>query len=211
MSARAWPRSSRRTYKRPLRLSRSTPLGWYGESLIYDVDWIGESTLVWGLPGQRPPCVPQQPDGARKVFADDRPDGIGNGWTEIQPGELVRRHPLPAGEHGIRAIEARLGLLPYLRVEHQVDDVAVGRQHLADDHQFAHVGVEAQLLVELAPERRVQRFQPFQPPARQHPVLFTTLAVFDQENLSVADDDRRHPQLRCDRVKGVHQGGEIDQ
>src|SRR2546428_99574 len=159
----------------------------------------------------RPPGVAEKLDGADEPLGDDRLDSVGNGWTEVQPGELVRRHPLPAGEHGIRAINTRLGSLPYLSVKHQVDDMPVGRQHLADDDQLPDPDIETELLHELAPQGGVERLQALEPPTRQHPVTLPALAMLQQQDLVVTDDDGRHAQLRRDRVKRVHQGGETDQ
>src|SRR5205823_10229362 len=103
------------------------------------------------------PGVAQRPDGAGKVLGDNVADGVGNGWAEIQPGELVHRHPLPAGQYWVTAVQARLRLLPYLHLIDQIDHVPVGRQRFADDHQPADARLESQLLVELPLKRRVQR------------------------------------------------------
>src|SRR5260370_41296757 len=96
------------------------------------------------------PRIAQHPDGTRELLGYDGLDGLGNGWAEIQPGELVRRHPLPAGEHGIAGVEHGRGPLPYLGLKNEVDDVAVRRQALAVDHQGAGTGVEAEPFLDLA-------------------------------------------------------------
>src|SRR6202022_5098824 len=71
--------------------------------------------------------------------------------------------------------------------------------------------LQTQLFFELAPQRRVERFVTLEPAARQHPVALTALAVLDEQDLALADDDRRHAQLRRDRAKGLHQGRQADQ
>src|SRR5260370_40499826 len=103
------------------------------------------------------PRVPQHPDGTRELLGYDGLDGLDNGWAEIQPGELVRRHPLPAGEHGIAGVEHGRGPLPYLCLKNQVDDVAVRSQALADDRERSHARSQAELFLELAAQGRVER------------------------------------------------------
>src|SRR5438874_1213140 len=123
----------------------------------------------------------------------------------MQPGELVHRHPLPAGQYWVTAVQARLGLLPYLRLIDEVDDMPVRGERFADDCQLADARLESQFLTELAPEGRIQRLVALQPAARQHPVALTAFVVLDQQDPTVLGDDRRHPQLWRDRVKRVHQ------
>src|SRR5437773_12436407 len=94
------------------------------------------------------PGIPQRPDGAGKGLGDNVADGVGNGWAEIQPGELVHRHPLPAGQYWVTVVQARLRLLPYLRLIDEVDDMPVRRERFADDCQPAHARLESQLLTE---------------------------------------------------------------
>src|SRR5438128_10013366 len=108
------------------------------------------------LPWFRFPGIPQHPHWARKVLGNNVADGVGNGWAEIQPGELVHRHPLPAGQYWVTAVQARLRLLPYLRLIDQVDDVPVRCQRFADDDQPADARLESELLAELALESRIQ-------------------------------------------------------
>src|SRR5260370_29838489 len=157
------------------------------------------------------PRVPQHPDGTRELLGYDGLDGLGNGWAEIQPGELVRRHPLPAGEHGIAGVEHRRGPLPYLGLKNEIDDVAVRRQALADDHQRADTGVEAELFLDLTAQGRIERLVALEAATGQHPVALATLAVFDEQDLVLPDDDRRQPALRGHRVKVLHQGRQTDQ
>src|SRR5205814_8666790 len=106
----------------------------------------------FGFPG-----IPQHPHGAREVLGDDVPDGVGNGWAEIQPGELVHRHPLPAGQYWVTAVQARLRLLPYLRLIDEVDDMPVRGKRFADDCQPAHPRLEFQFITALALEGRIPR------------------------------------------------------
>src|SRR5438132_3584840 len=210
MSGRRSPRSSRRISNTvaDVGLSRSlAPIDWYAESSLYDVETMLEmSSAGLGLPG-----IPQHADGAGKVLGDGGPHGFGNGWAEIQPGELVHRHPLPAGEHRIARVEHRRGPLPYLCLKNEVDDVAVRRQALADDGERPHAGIQAELFLELAAQRRVERFVALEPAAGQDPVALATLAMLDQQDLGLADDDRGHAQLRRHGIKGLHQRRETDQ
>src|SRR5437868_226641 len=112
------------------------------------------------------PRIPEHPDRSRKFLGDHGANGVGNGWAEVQPGELVHRHPLPAGQYWITLIEAGRSPLPYLGLKNQVDDVPVRRERLADDHQLAHPRFERQLLAQLAVQGRVQGLVPLQPAAR---------------------------------------------
>src|SRR5438270_14060466 len=104
----------------------------------------------------RTPGIAEHPDLSHKVLGDDGADGFGNGWPEIQPGELVQRHPLPAGEHGIARVEHGRGPLPYLGLKNEVDDVAVGCQALADDYQRSDARLQAQLFLEFAAQGGVE-------------------------------------------------------
>src|SRR2546428_4820717 len=164
------------------------------------------SSASLGFPG-----IPQHADGPRGVLGDDGLYGWGNGWAKIQPGELVHRHPLPAGEHRIARVEHRRGPLPYLCLKNEVDDVAVRGQALTDDHERPHAGVQAELFLELAAQSRVERLMALEPAPRQHPVALAALAVLHEQDLVLADDDRRHPQLRRHWVKGLHERRETDQ
>src|SRR5438874_11738463 len=139
------------------------------------------------------PRIPQHANGAGKVLGDNGLRGLGNGWAEIQPGELVHRHPLPAGEHSIARAEHGCGPLPYLCLKNEVDDMPVRRQALADDDERPHARVEPQLLLELAAQRRLQRLVTLKPAAWEHPVPLATFAVLDEQDLGLADNDRRHP------------------
>src|SRR3977135_3149139 len=105
MSGPAWPRLSRRISRvqcgvgdsRLDAFPRSGPRGCVANWLIYDVDSMARFGGV-GLSRLGFPGIPQHPDRTGEVFGDDGADGFGNGWAEIQPGELVPRHPLPADE-----------------------------------------------------------------------------------------------------------------
>src|SRR6266576_3922459 len=136
-----------------------------------------------GLPG-----IAEHADRAGKVLDDGGPHGFGNGWAEIQPGELVHRHPLPAGEHRIARVEHRRGPLPYLCLKNEVDDVAVRRQALADDDERPHAGVQTELFLELAAQRRLERLVALQPAAGEHPVALATLAVLHEQDLGRTND-----------------------
>src|SRR2546423_2136436 len=223
MWARRWRKSSRRISKDVGALGsagccwRSNPSGptrCVAEYSIYGVAWAerfrqdgrAEPLTSLGFPGS-----PQHADLAGKILADGGLDGFGNGWAEIQPGELVHRHPLPAGKHRIARVEHGRGPLPYLCLKNEVDDMAVGRQALADDDERPHARVEAQLFLELAAQRRVERFVALQPPAGEHPVALATLAVLDEQDLVLADDDGRHAQLRRHGTKRLYQRRETDQ
>src|SRR5437899_2456610 len=137
---------------------------------------FGALSASFGLPR-----IPQHADRAAKVLGDGGLHGLGNGWAEIQPGELVRRHPLPAGEHRIARVEHRRGPLPYLCLKNEVDDVAIRRQALADDDERPHAGVQAELLLEPAAQRRLERFVALEPAAGEHPVALATLAMLHEQ------------------------------
>src|SRR5260370_14851379 len=142
------------------------------------------------------PRVPQHPDGTREVLGNDGLDGLGNGWAEIQPGEMVRRHPLPAGEHGIAGVEHGGGPLPYLGLKNEIDDVAVRRQALADDHQRADTGVEAELFLDLAEQGRIARLVALEAATGHQPVALAPLQASDWLHLSAPDQRRPPPQPR---------------
>src|SRR5437588_9938811 len=144
------------------------------------------------------PRIPQHPDRTRKILGDYGANGVGNGWAEIQPGELVHRHPLPSGQYWITLIEAGRSPLPYLGLRNQIDHVPVRRERLADDHQLGHPRFERQLLAQLAAQRRVKGLVTLQPAARKDPVALTPLAMLDEEDLVRPDNQRRDPQLRGD-------------
>src|SRR5260370_26323019 len=132
------------------------------------------------------PRIAQHPDGTRELLGYDGLDGLGNGWAEIQPGELVRRHPLPAGEHGIAGVEHGRGPLPYLGLKNEVDDVAVRRQALADDHERADTGVGAELFLELPAQGRLKPPVAREAPNAHRPTATSPLA-------GPAQQDRRPP------------------
>src|SRR5438132_1401152 len=92
-----------------------------------------------------------------------------------------------------------------------VDDVAVGCQALADDYQRSDARLQAQLFLEFAAQGGVERLVALEPATREHPVALVPLAMFDQQDLVLADDERRHAQLWGNRVKGLHQGRQTDQ
>src|SRR5437870_12352589 len=90
------------------------------------------------LPRFRFPGIPQHPDAAGKVLGDNGAAGIRNGWAGVQPGELLHRHPLPAGQYWITAVQARLRLLPYRRLIDAVDDIPVRAARVAGHRQPTH-------------------------------------------------------------------------
>ena len=126
---------------------------------------------------------------------------------DLEIAERVRRQPF---EIVVLVVQDRLPGRPARRERHdQIVPAAAGsRQHLAPSGQAENLDSQPGFLVDLAMQRRMQRFAEFDPAAGERIEAFARRAgAADQQDLAVAKDRAADGELGAGRLNGGGKAG----